>query len=74
MSLQTDIIFVKALRVTPNSSSGLPAGRCVQHRHRAARMKKAENAPLLSSFPLMDLNNQDTTKDDAFESEETACR
>jgi hypothetical protein len=69
MSLLTDIIFVKALRSNAELIEQLPAGD-VYNTAIALPDEEADNAPLpyiIVSFN--GLNNQDTTKDDAFESE-----
>lgn len=69
MSLQTDIIFVKALRNNAELIGQLPAGD-VYNTAIALPDEEAENAPLPYIIVSFDgLNNQDTTKDDAFESE-----
>ena len=69
MSLQTDIIFVKALRSNAELIEQLPAGD-VYNTAIALPDEEAENAPLPYIIVSFDgLNNQDTTKDDAFESE-----
>ena len=69
MSLQTDIIFVKALRSNAELIGQLPAGD-VYNTAIALPDEEAENAPLPYIIVSFDgLNNQDTTKDDAFESE-----
>ena len=69
MSLQTDIIFVKALRSNSELIEQLPAGD-VYNTAIALPDEEAENAPLPYIIVSFDgLNNQDTTKDDAFESE-----
>lgn len=69
MSLQTDIIFVKALRSNAELISQLPAGD-IYNTAIALPDEEAENAPLPYIIVSFDgLNNQDTTKDDAFESE-----
>ena len=69
MSLLTDIIFVKALRSNAELIGQLPAGD-VYNTAIALPDEEAENAPLPYIIVSFDgLNNQDTTKDDAFESE-----
>lgn len=69
MSLLTDIIFVKALRSNVELIGQLPAGD-VYNTAIALPDEEAENAPLPYIIVSFDgLNNQDTTKDDAFESE-----
>lgn len=69
MSLLTDIIFVKALRSNAELIERLPAGD-VYNTAIALPDEEAENAPLPYIIVSFDgLNNQDTTKDDAFESE-----
>ena len=69
MSLQTDIIFVKALRSNDELIEQLPAGD-VYNTAIALPDEEAENAPLPYIIVSFDgLNNQDTTKDDAFEAE-----
>ena len=69
MSLLTDIIFVKALRSNAELIGRLPAGD-VYNTAIALPDEEAENAPLPYIIVSFDgLNNQDTTKDDAFESE-----
>ena len=69
MSLLTDIIFVKALRADEDLMAQLPAGD-VYNTAIALPDEEAENAPLPYIIVSFDgLNNQDTTKDDAFESE-----
>ena len=69
MSLLTDIIFVKALRSNAELIERLPAGD-VYNTAIALPDEEAENAPLPYIIVTFDgLNNQDTTKDDAFESE-----
>lgn len=69
MSLQTDIIFVKALRSNAELIEQLPAGD-VYNTTIPVPDEEVENAPLPYIIVSFDgLNNQDTTKDDAFESE-----
>ena len=69
MSLLTDIIFVKAIRSNTDIISQLPAGD-VYNTAIALPDEEAENAPLPYIIVSFDgLNNQDDTKDDAFESE-----
>lgn len=69
MSLLTDIIFVKALRSNAELIERLPAGD-VYNTAIALPDEEAENAPLPYIIVTFDgLNNQNTTKDDAFESE-----
>ena len=69
MSLITDAIFVKALRSNAALIASLPAGD-VYNTAIALPDEEAENAPLPYIIVSFDgLNNQDTTKDDAFESE-----
>ena len=69
MSLQTDIIFVKALRSNSELIEQLPAGD-VYNTAIALPDEEAENAPIPYIIVSFDgLNNQDTTKDDAFEAE-----
>ena len=69
MSLLTDIIFVKALRSNAELIGQLPAGD-VYNTAIALPDEEVENAPLPYIIVSFDgLNNQDTTKDDAFESE-----
>ena len=69
MSLLTDIIFVKALRSNAELIGQLPAGD-VYNTAIALPDEEAENAPLPYIIVSFDgLNNQDTTKHDAFESE-----
>lgn len=68
MSLQTDIIFVRALRSNPELISQLPAGD-VYNTAIALPDEEVDNAEppyIIVSFD--GLNNTDTTKDDAFES------
>ena len=69
MSLLTDIIFVKALRSNAELIGRLPA--CdVYNTAIALPDEEVENAPLPYIIVTFDgLNNQNTTKDDAFESE-----
>lgn len=69
MSLLTDIIFVKALRSNAELIGRLPAGD-VYNTAIALPDEEVENAPLPYIIVTFDgLNNQNTTKDDAFESE-----
>ena len=74
MSLLTDIIFVKALRSNAELIGQLPAGD-VYNTAIALPDEEVENAPLPYIIVSFDgLNNQDTTKDDAFESESDAVQ
>ena len=69
MSLQTDIIFVKALRSNAELISQLPAGD-VYNTTIPVPDEEVENAEVPYIIVSFDgLNNQDTTKDDAFEAE-----
>ena len=69
MSLLTDIIFVKAIRSNADIISQLPDGD-VHNTAIALPDVEAENAEVPYIIVSFDgLNNQDTTKDDAFESE-----
>lgn len=66
MSLQTDIIFVKALRSNADLIAELPAGD-VYNNAIALPDEQADNAPtpyIIVSYDGM--NNQETTKDNAF--------
>ena len=67
MSLQTDIVFVKALRSNATLVQQLPAGD-VYNTAIALPDEEAENAPLPYVIVSFDgLNNQDTTKDSSYE-------
>lgn len=67
MSLQTDIVFVKALRSNATLIQQLPAGD-VYNTAIALPDEEAENAPLPYIIVSFDgLNNQDTTKDSSYE-------
>ena len=67
MSLQTDIIFVKALRNNAELISQLPAGN-VYNTSIALPDEDIDNAPLPYIIVSYDgLNNQDTTKDSSYE-------
>lgn len=67
MSLQTDIVFVKALRSNATLIQQLPAGD-VYNTTIALPDEEAENAPLPYVIVSFDgLNNQDTTKDSSYE-------
>ena len=67
MSLQTDIVFVKALRSNATLIQQLPAGD-VYNTAIALPDEEAENAPLPYVIVSFDgLNNQDTTKDSSYE-------
>jgi hypothetical protein len=69
MSLLTDIIFVKAIRSNADIISQLPDGD-VHNTAIALPDVEAENAEVPYIIVSFDgLNNQDTTKDDAFEAE-----
>ena len=69
MSLQTDLIFVRALRSNSALLGQLPAGD-VYNTAIALPDEAAANADVPYIIVAYDgLNNQDTTKDDAFESE-----
>ena len=67
MSLQTDIIFVKALKSNATLMAQLPAGN-VYNTAIALPDEEADNAPvpyMIVSFN--GLNNQDTTKDSSYQ-------
>lgn len=67
MSLQTDIIFVKALRNNAELISQLPAGN-VYNTSIALPDEDIDNEPLPYIIVSYDgLNNQDTTKDSSYE-------
>lgn len=67
MSLQTDIIFVKALRSDADLIAALPAGD-VYNTAIALPEQEAMNAPLPYVIVSFDgLNNQDSTKDDQWD-------
>lgn len=67
MSLQTDIIFVKALRSNAELIAQLPAGD-VYNTAIALPDEKADNAEVPYIIVSYDgLNNADTTKDSAYE-------
>lgn len=67
MSLQTDIIFVKALRSNASLISRLPAGD-VYNTALALPDEQADNADVPYIIVSFDgLNNQDTTKDSSYE-------
>ena len=67
MSLQTDIVFVKALRSNATLIQQLPAGD-VYNTTIALPDEEAANAPLPYVIVSFDgLNNQDTTKDSSYE-------
>lgn len=69
MSLQTDIIFVKALRANSEIMEQLPAGD-VYNTTIALPDEEAENAPLPYVIVSFDgLTNDQDSKDDPFESE-----
>ena len=68
MSLQTDIIFAKALKSNADLMAQLPAGN-VYNNAIALPDEEADNAPvpyIIVSFN--GLNNQDTTKDSSYQS------
>lgn len=67
MSLQNDIIFVKALKSNAELIAQLPAGD-VYNTAIALPDEQAYNAPIPYIIVSFDgLNNQDTSKDDQFE-------
>ena len=67
MSLQTDIIFVKALRNAPGLIAMLPAGD-VYNTAIAQPEEEALNAPLPYVIVSFDgLDNTDSTKDESYE-------
>ena len=73
MSLQTDIVFVKALRSNATLVQQLPAGD-VYNTAIPLPDEEAENAPLPYVIVSFDgLNNQDTTKDSSYEESFTAA-
>ena len=69
MSLQTDIVFVEAIRSNTDLIAQLPAGD-VYNTAIALPDEDADNAPLPYVIVSFDgLNNQDATKDDDFEAD-----